>query len=283
LRIGTIAATALIGASPGVPAHAAASPWVGDAHAAVRLVTATAATGSARHLAAGIEIRLAPGWHTYWRSPGDAGIAPRVDWHGSQDLAHIAVAWPAPRRFSLQGLDTIGYAGDIVLPVTVTLRRPGQPAALRAALDYAACAEICVPYHAALALAVPAGSARPAPEAALLARFAARVPKSLAAAGLVLKQAMIEDDHDRINLRIRLISSGTPFVAPDLFVEGAKEASFGRPAIVLSDHGREAELTVPVSGTRWAALLGKPLTFTLVDGARAAEFSVTPVAGAATE
>jgi suppressor for copper-sensitivity B len=283
LRIGVIAAAVLVGAGPRVPARAAASPWIGDAHAAARLVTATVATGSARRLAAGIEIRLAPGWHTYWRSPGDAGIAPRVDWRGSQNLARIAIAWPAPRRFSLQGLDTIGYAGGIVLPVTATLKRPGQPAALRAALDYAACAEICVPYHTALALAMPAGPARPAPEAALIARFAARVPKSLAAAGVVLKQAIIDGNRGQRSLRLRLVSTGRPFAAPDIFVEGAKEASFGRPAVVLSDRGRAAELTVPVAGTSRAELLGNPLTLTLIDGTRAAEFSVTPAAGAAAE
>ncbi|HZU89841.1 MAG TPA: protein-disulfide reductase DsbD domain-containing protein, partial [Stellaceae bacterium] len=263
----------------GTPARAAASPWRGAAHAAARLVTAAEATGSARHLAAGIEIRVAPGWHTYWRSPGDAGVAPRIDWRGSQNLARATLAWPAPRRFSLMGLDTIGYDGDVVLPVQVTLTRPGQPARLRAALDYAVCAEICVPYHAALALALPAGPARTGPEAPLIARFAARVPKP-AAADIALRRAVFDDSGGRLELRLVLAGTGPPFAGPDLFVEGAAGVSFGRPAVELADHGREADLRVPVSGAKLADLLGKPLTLTVVDGRRAAEFSATPTAEA---
>jgi suppressor for copper-sensitivity B len=274
------ASAALFGAGLGTPAHAAASPWSGDAHAAARLVTATEATGSARHLAAGIEIRVAPGWHTYWRSPGDAGVAPRIAWRGSQNLARAILAWPAPRRFSLMGFDTIGYDTDVVLPVQVTLTRPGQPATLRAALDYAACAEICVPYHAELALALPAGPAGTGPEAPLIARFAARVPKTAAAADIVLERAVLDDSDGRLELRLELASTGAPFAGPDLFVEGAEGASFGRPAVALADGGRKIDLYVPVSGAKLADLLGKPLTLTLVDGRRAAEFSATPTTDA---
>jgi suppressor for copper-sensitivity B len=279
LRIGALAAATLIGGAP-APARAATSPWIGDAHAAARLVTASDATGSAPQLAAGIEIRLASGWHTYWRSPGDAGVAPHIAWRGSRNLARAILAWPAPRRFSLMGFDTIGYDTDVVLPVQVTLARPGQPATLRAVLDYAACAEICVPYHAELALALPAGPAGTGPEALLIARFAARVPKTAAAADIVLERAVLDDRDGRLELRLKLASTGAPLAGPDLFVEGAEGASFGRPAVELADGGREADLHVPISGAKLADLLGKPLTLTLVDGRRAAEFPATPTTDA---
>lgn len=275
-RIGAIAAAALIGGSLAARAEAAASPWIGDANAAVRLLTATAATGAARRLGAGIEFRLAPGWHTYWRSPGDAGVAPRFDWRGSHNLARATLAWPAPRRFSQQGLDTIGYRGDVVLPVTVMPARPGRKLTLHLTLDYAACAAICVPHHAVLTLALPAGPTRPTRQAAAIARFAARVPEDPKAAAIVLKRVALESESGRLRLRVRLASTGAPFVAPDLFVEGAAGASFGRPEVVLSDHGRAAVLTVPVSGVRGADLSAEALVLTLVDGRRAAEIPVLP-------
>jgi suppressor for copper-sensitivity B len=65
------------------PATAGASGWVGDEHAAVRLISAGEATGSAGSVDLGLDFRLAPGWHIYWRSPGDAGYPPSVDWTGS--------------------------------------------------------------------------------------------------------------------------------------------------------------------------------------------------------
>ena len=131
-------------------AYAAATGWVGDNHAAARLITAAEATGSASAIEAGLEIRLAPGWHSYWRSPGDAGIPPSIDWAGSDNLAHAETAWPAPQRWSVQGFETAGYENHVVLPIALTLAQPGRPVVLHAAVDYAACANICVPYSAKL-------------------------------------------------------------------------------------------------------------------------------------
>ena len=106
LRVAVLAAALVLGRAH---AAAAATPWSGDAHAAVRLITAVTATGSASTVEAGLEIRLMPGWHVYWRSPGDAGIPPSIEWAGSTNLAHAQIAWPAPTRFSVQGLETAGY------------------------------------------------------------------------------------------------------------------------------------------------------------------------------
>src|SRR3546814_7282787 len=55
-----------------------------------------------------------PGWHTYWRHPGDSGIAPTFDWSKSQNVAEIEVLWPAPLRFDQPGDMTIGYKDRIV-------------------------------------------------------------------------------------------------------------------------------------------------------------------------
>ena len=140
-------------------ARAAATEWVGDNHAAARLITATDAAGSGKTVEAGLEIRLAPGWHAYWRTPGDAGIPPSIDWSGSENLTRAEIAWPAPARYSLQGFETAGYRDRIVLPITATLRQPGNPLDLHALVSWAACANICVPYSTKLDLRLPAGPA----------------------------------------------------------------------------------------------------------------------------
>jgi len=259
---------------------AAATGWVGDDHAAARLITATEATGSTTTIEAGLEIRLAPGWHAYWRSPGDAGIPPSIDWAGSKNLAHAEIAWPAPRRWSLQGFETAGYQHHVVLPIALTLARPGQQLTLHAGVDYAACAQICVPYSAKLGLTLPAGAALPAPEAGLIAAGRARVPQGLAAAGIALESANAVGSGRDASLIVRLHASGTEFQAPDLFVEGLAKGSPGRPAIDLSDRGHRARLTVPIRDAGPADISSKKLTLTLVDGADAAEFGATPRPGA---
>jgi suppressor for copper-sensitivity B len=259
-------------------AYAAATGWVGDAHAAARLITATEATGSGSTIEAGLEIRLAPGWHAYWRSPGDAGIPPSIDWAGSDNLARAEIAWPAPARYSLQGFETAGYENHVVLPITLSLVRPGRPLHLHAAVDYAACARICVPYSAKFDLTLPAGAAAPTPQAALIAAARAKVPQGLAAAGIGLVSADAVRSGPNLSLVVRLHSPDAAFHAPDLFVEGLAKGSPGRPAVTLSQSAHAARLTVPIRGAGSPDIAGKKLTLTLVDGARAAEFAATPVA-----
>ncbi|HEY3908445.1 MAG TPA: protein-disulfide reductase DsbD domain-containing protein [Stellaceae bacterium] len=254
-----------------------ATGWVGDDHAATRLITAVDATGSASTVEVGVEIRLAPGWHAYWRSPGDAGIPPSIDWTGSDNLAQAQIAWPAPQRYSLQGFETAGYQDHLVLPVRLALSRPGQPLALHAAIDYAACAQICVPYSAKLALNLPAGGASPAPQAGLIAAARARVPQSLAATRTELISADVAGSGRMVWLAVRLRTSGAAFHAPDLFVEGLTNGSPGRPEVELSQSGHMARLAVPIRDAVAADVVGKKLSLTLVDGAMAAEFTATPL------
>ena len=68
-------------------ARAAATDWVGDSRAAVRLITAADNITADPTLEAGLEFRFAKGWHGYWRTPGDAGIPPTVDWSASENIS----------------------------------------------------------------------------------------------------------------------------------------------------------------------------------------------------
>ena len=78
---------------------------------------------------------------------------------------------------------------------------------------------------------------------------------------------------------VQLRSRGEAFEAPDLFVEGLDKGSPGRPEAALSQSGHIARLSVPIRDADAADLIGKKLTLTLVDGARAAEFTATPQPG----
>ncbi len=116
------------------------------------------------HVAA-LEIRLRPGWHTYWRAPGAYGIPPQFDWSGSRNLESVSYVWPRPSAFESYGARTIGYHDALVLPMIL---RPSDPdAPIEAALEvlFGVCEDICIPAEAQLAatLAVegpPAGKPR---------------------------------------------------------------------------------------------------------------------------
>src|SRR6516225_8151596 len=82
---------------------AAASLWSEGLGARMRLVRG-APIGGAEAFAAGVEIALAPGFRTYWRMPGSAGVPPIFDWSASQNLGSVTPDWPAPRRLEEEGV-----------------------------------------------------------------------------------------------------------------------------------------------------------------------------------
>src|SRR2546423_11389478 len=126
-----------------VGAHAATaaddvSRWDGDARSAARLIAGSQAIGGTAPLRAGIEIRLKPGWHTYWRYPGDAGVPPQFDFKASQNVKAVEVLWPAPERLpEAGGISIIGYAHDVILLLRIVPQDRAKPIVLRLKLDYA--------------------------------------------------------------------------------------------------------------------------------------------------
>src|SRR5262249_47687047 len=143
--VSTAALGALLVSLPNFNASAAdASSWDGDARSAVRLL-AGSPLGSDGSLRAGVEIRLATGWKTYWRYPGDSGVPPVFDFSKSENIKSISILWPAPHRFTDDGGASIGYKGGVIFPVHVVPESPNRPAVLRLALDYAVCEKLCVP------------------------------------------------------------------------------------------------------------------------------------------
>ena len=101
--------------------------------------------GDAGTLRAGIEIKLQPGWKTYWRYPGDTGVPPRFDFAGSDNLGTAKVLYPAPHSFSDEAGTSIGYKDSVIFPVHVTPRDPSKPVTLTLKIDYAVCEKLCIP------------------------------------------------------------------------------------------------------------------------------------------
>ncbi|OJX73865.1 protein-disulfide reductase DsbD domain-containing protein [Magnetospirillum sp. 64-120] len=262
-------------------AENAASSWVENEAGKVRLVAATTATGKAASIHLGLHFQLLPGWKIYWRTPGDAGYPPKIDWTGSKNFGQATVFWPAPKRFVLAGLQNHGYAGEVVLPVDAALPQPHKAVTVKAGLDYLACSQICVPMQASLSLTLPAGPAQPSEFAHLISRYAALVPGPGDRHGLGVDTVEAVGLGDESVLRVTL-SAQQPFDHPDLFVEPAETANFDAPKLRLSADRTQAVLEAKVvPGTLTRALLDAPLTITVVDGDRSLESAVTPVAGTA--
>ena len=220
----------LIGGSAG--AMAAQSNWDGDPQIGeARLISAVSATGDLATLPLGVEFTLASGWKIYWRTPGEAGLAPVLDLSSSSapDLRGD-IGWPLPQRFDAFGFDNFGYANTVILPLDVTGHEIGAPVRIIADLEALACADICVPLTGRLELMLPDGEPVAAPHAQTLARFAAMVPRradvdAVSASGPLLRPERVEARDDGLFVSF---GEGAPPIA-EIFVEGQNNVAFKAP------------------------------------------------------
>ena len=128
----------------------------------------------------GLWFRLAPGWHIYWRNPGDAGAPPGMRLDLPPGATAGPIAWPAPRPVREGPLTAYAYTGSVLLARTVRL--PAGPAAgatvpILARAHWLVCKDICVPEQARFRLDLPLGTPQPAAQAPLFATAAQDVPR----------------------------------------------------------------------------------------------------------
>jgi DsbC/DsbD-like thiol-disulfide interchange protein len=221
---------------------------------------------------AALRLTLAPGWKTYWRSPGDAGIPPLFNWSGSQNLAGVRVHWPRPIVFEMNGYRSIGYKHEVVLPLELTATDPSQPILLQAEIDLGICRDICMP--AALTFQSRISGAG-APDAAIRAALNDR-PATAAEAGLGGIGCTVEPIPDGLRLTARLALPPTGGTETVVFEPGP--ASIWVSEAVVSRDGAHLVATADlVSGDGGPVLLNRgAMVVTVLGQERAVEIAGCP-------
>jgi DsbC/DsbD-like thiol-disulfide interchange protein len=97
-----------------------------------------------RHVA-GLLIRMAPGWKTYWRAPGDSGIPPLFNWSGSSNVSDVEVRYPVPDVFYLNDIRIIGYKDSVLFPLLIRPRDSAGTIRLAGEVEIGVCEDICIP------------------------------------------------------------------------------------------------------------------------------------------
>lgn len=245
-----LVATAL--AAPAKAQEAATSPWSKGDQASLRLIAgATAPSGKQR---VGVEIVMAPGYKTYWRSPGDFGVPPVFDWSGSTNIGGLDVRWPAPERFEDGNGHSLGYVGEVVIPVSVQPVDANKPVMLVLKLDYAVCKKICIPVKGEVRLWLEPGvTAVTSPR---LESFEARVPVPVKLGPQKGKLSVLEArlDESAIDPGLRVLLQAPPEGAvEDVFIEGAGMWSFGKPTLSRQADGTTLALLRIVDRPKGAA------------------------------
>jgi len=132
------------------------------------------------HRMAALHLSLAPHWKTYWRAPGDTGIPPQFDWSGSRNLKSVILHWPSPQVIVLDGLQSIGYLHDLVLPLEIVAVDPAKPVELNLQMALGVCKDICMP----AAFALTGGLDGPGASDALITAALDNQPRTAAEAGV---------------------------------------------------------------------------------------------------
>lgn len=250
----------------------------GDEMVSVRLVSATDTAGNDKEITLGLDVKLEAGVHTYWRSPGIAGLPPTLEWSKSENLEKAELLYPAPKRSEVYGMETIGYEEHVLFPIKASIKDPSQPLKLDLALDILVCKDLCLPKHFDLSLEIPSGPKSESPEATSINEALARVPSKafvpeISVTALEYSESMRGDGSGSVTLHIQ---SDRPISAPDMFLESEHGIAFQKPEIQTKDDPRFASLTAKVDGPlpkdfSWSE---EPITVTLTHAGKAVEFTL---------
>ncbi len=251
----------------GGTARALESEAVRSSRVVATLVSDTDRVEAGGALRLGLRLKVAPGWHTYWLNPGDAGAAAEIAWTLPEGGSAGPIQWPAPSRLPEGPVMSYGYTGEVLLPVAVKAGTAGG-LVVEASATWLVCEKICVPEEGVFRLALGAGLAGPSSEAALFEAASARVPRASPFAASVGPDGVLS-----------LVGAG-------LSDATVREAYFYPAAWGAIDQGAPQALTVTDGAVRLSLVRGAefklPLEGVLVlrdAGGQETALSVSAVAG----
>ncbi|OCW55629.1 protein-disulfide reductase DsbD domain-containing protein [Hoeflea olei] len=258
------------------PALALDSGWAETEGGRMRLVVDPAPRDDGT-LHAVLDIDLAPGWKTYWRDPGGAGIPPMLDLSQSEGLSLETMDYPAPVRVDDGSTVWAGYTAPVRFPLTL-IRSAGGTVTLRASAFIGICEKMCVPFQAMFELPLPEDAVASPQEQVLIDEAFAELPEP-AAEDFRLEGASFDAGTKELAISASLPGFRPAGTAPELFVAGPAGFAFAPPKLIGDDGGSARwTIRVEVVPKSIAAEDKVPLEFVVTLGPRAVAQSI-PVAG----
>ncbi|WP_232821331.1 protein-disulfide reductase DsbD family protein [Oceanimonas marisflavi] len=233
----------------------------------VRLVQNGPLNNASGQYAALLQVRLADDWKTYWRSPGEGGIAPRMEWQDSTNVQALDWRWPLPDRFHLLGIETQGYQHDVSFPLLITPQDASQPATFKATLTLPSCTTICVLTEYSLSLPLNAGLMLDETTNHHFQQALSQVPRPAAR----VQAGDWRWDAAKEKVAVTLINPAG-WQDPTVFIDDTDTAVFSQPELNINDNRLEARFNVN-SWDPGLNLDNTPLTVTVADANLAEELS----------
>jgi len=239
--------------------YGAETVWIDhDDYARSRLIAASEPDANGGRLF-GWEIELQPGWKTYWRTPGEAGLPVDISIGGDM----VDIQYPVPSRFDFFGIESYGYGGHLVLPFSLA---GGTLTDRNVNVSFMICKDICIPMSADFsASSLNVADATPAADVRLAA-WVKKVPQpSNTASELSVADVQVVGAPGRQRVIVDIASTDS-LAKLDIFVEAEGSKGFAQPDIRLRGNGQTARAVVPAIMKPGDDLTGKALRITVADG-----------------
>lgn len=246
----TLSLIGAILAGPLLVGHAlsAQTPWVDFGAGEMRVVIADPLqlNGEVRGF---LDIKLEPGWKTYWRDPGSSGIPPQFDLTASSGIANFDLHFPVPVWIENEYGDYAGYDRSVRLPFSAQIDGAAKQHHVRGQVLIGVCKEVCIPAQMSLDLPLVAATTSSL-EARLVDQSFAQLPAAMDANFALAAPSMTPDGATRIT--IKHPPFGDNGGKPSLFVYGKGGEQFKPARLVESRQDASVFDVEPVKppGTR---------------------------------
>ncbi|MDM3562774.1 MULTISPECIES: protein-disulfide reductase DsbD family protein [Proteus] len=235
------------------PSQAADTGWLAmpdNSHAQVRATAQKSPTGDVKML---LEVQLESGWKTYWRSPGEGGVAPEINW--SQDVSTMIWHWPSPSAFDVAGIHTQGYDKQVTFPIELTSVNAER---LTGVLTLSTCSNVCIltDYTLDFDLTEPA----PSDFEWQYSQAMAKIPVGT---GLI---SSVSSAYNNSQLTISLQKEQGDWVKPNIYLDPPEGMLYGIPKLNHKDNNLIVSVDVTDDwGDDAGDISGKALSFVITD------------------
>jgi len=220
-------------------ASAAVSEWINSEGGRMRL--SALANDDAGNITAILEIEPAPGWKTYWRDPGDAGMPPQIDLSAAQNLTLVKVDYPVPEIGKDEAGRFIGYHQAVGLVLELKKTDPSKTSTLTAKVLVGLCKEICLPFQSNFELPLDNASQPQADEFMNIEMAKATLPEAPSADFSVTKFGLTPD---KAFFEATVAMPGKDL--PDVAVAPSEGLLLGKQTEIVTGSGT-AEIRYPIA------------------------------------